>query len=49
MGGGRVQAIADIHCPDAGLAECLVEFMDEMDGKKAKLVVPILQNLKSKN
>ena len=44
--GGRVQAIADIHSADAGLAECLVEFMDEWT-VKAKLVVPILQNLKS--
>ena len=43
-GGGRVKAIADIHSPDAGLAECLVEFMDEWT-VKAKLVVPILQNL----
>jgi PAS domain S-box-containing protein len=43
---GRVQAIADVHCPDAGLAECLVEFMNEWM-VKAKLVVPILQNVKS--
>ena len=43
---GRVQAIADVHCADAGLAECLIEFMDEWM-VKAKLVVPILQNLKS--
>ncbi len=43
-GGGRVKAITDIHSPDAGLAECLVEFMDEWT-VKAKLVVPILQNL----
>ena len=44
---GRVQAIADVHSPEADLAECLVEFMDEWM-IKAKLVVPILQNLKSK-
>lgn len=43
---GRVQAIADVHAPEAGLAECLVEFMDEWS-VQAKLVVPILQNLKS--
>ncbi len=43
---GRVQAIADVHSEDAGLAECLIEFMDEWL-VKAKLVVPILQNLKS--
>ncbi len=43
---GRVIAITDIRSPDQGLAECLVEFMDEWM-VKAKLVVPILQNLKS--
>ena len=43
---GRVKAIADVHDLDAGLAECLIEFMDEWQ-IKAKLVVPILQNLKS--
>ena len=43
---GRVIAIADVHSTDAGLAECLIEFMDEWM-VKAKLVVPILQNLKS--
>ena len=43
---GRVQAIADVHDADTALAECLIEFMDEWR-VKAKLVVPILQNLKS--
>ena len=43
---GRIKAIADVHDPDAGLAECLIEFMDEWM-VKAKLVVPILQNLQS--
>ena len=43
---GRVKAIADVHSLDTGLAECLIEFMDEWM-VKAKLVVPILQNLKS--
>ena len=43
---GRVKAIADVHDRDAGLAECLIEFMDEWM-VKAKLVVPILQNFKS--
>ncbi len=46
-GQGRVQAISDVHSPEIGLAECLIEFMDEWM-VKAKLVVPILQNLKSK-
>jgi PAS domain S-box-containing protein len=45
---GRVQAIADIRSADAGLAECLIEFMDEWK-VKAKLVVPILQNFKSQS
>ncbi len=43
---GRVRAIADVHAADAGLAECLIEFMDEWM-VKAKLVAPILQNFKS--
>ncbi len=43
---GRVKAIADVHATDAGLAECLIEFMDEWM-VKAKLVVPILQNFQS--
>ena len=47
-GQGRVQAISDVHSSEMGLAECLIEFMDEWM-VKAKLVVPILQNLKSKN
>ncbi|NES69336.1 MAG: PAS domain S-box protein, partial [Okeania sp. SIO2D1] len=44
---GRIQAISDVHRSEACLAECLVEFMDEWM-VKAKLVVPIVQNLKSK-
>ncbi|MGK7871994.1 MAG: ATP-binding protein [Xenococcaceae cyanobacterium] len=45
---GRVQAIADVRSPEASLADCLVEFMGEWT-VQAKLVVPILQNLKSKS
>ncbi|MBD2464927.1 GAF domain-containing protein [Oscillatoria sp. FACHB-1407] len=41
---GRVQAIADVHHPASGLAECLVKFVDQF-GIKAKLVVPIVQTL----
>lgn len=41
---GRVQAIADVRDPKVGLAECLIDFMDEWT-VQAKLVVPILQNL----
>ncbi|MEM8827863.1 MAG: ATP-binding protein [Cyanobacteria bacterium P01_G01_bin.19] len=43
---GRVKAIADVRAPEAGVAECLVEFMDEWQ-VKAKLIVPILQNISS--
>ncbi|NJR75981.1 MAG: GAF domain-containing protein, partial [Scytonema sp. CRU_2_7] len=43
---GRVQAIADVHAPEAGLAPCLVEFIDQFD-IKAKLIVPIVLNLNS--
>ncbi|WP_036483762.1 ATP-binding protein [Myxosarcina sp. GI1] len=43
---GRVKAIADVRDPKVDLAECLIDFMDEWM-VKAKLVVPILQNLKS--
>ncbi|PSB12851.1 diguanylate cyclase [Pleurocapsa sp. CCALA 161] len=43
---GRIRAIANVHAPDAGLAECLIEFMKEWQ-IKSKLVVPILQNTKS--
>ncbi len=43
---GRVRAIANVHDQDAGFAECLIEFMKEWM-VKAKLVVPILQNIKS--
>lgn len=44
--GGRVRAIADVHSQDSGLSECLVEFINQFD-IKAKLIVPILQNLTS--
>jgi PAS domain S-box-containing protein len=43
---GRVRVIANVHATDAGLAECLIEFMDEWQ-IRSKLVVPILQNFKS--
>lgn len=43
---GRVRAIADVHDPDVGLADCLIEFIDQFD-IKAKLIVPIVQNLNS--
>jgi len=44
--GGRVRAIADVHATDAGLSDCLVEFINQFD-IKAKLIVPILQGLNS--
>lgn len=43
---GRVRAISDVHATNAGLAECLIEFMEKWT-VKAKLVVPILQSFKS--
>jgi two-component system, OmpR family, sensor histidine kinase VicK len=43
---GRVKAIANVRDPKTRLAECLIEFLDEWM-VQAKLVVPILQNLKS--
>ncbi len=42
---GRVQAIADVHAPDSGLAECLVKFINQW-GIQSKLIVPILHPLK---
>ncbi|OLP19423.1 diguanylate cyclase [Leptolyngbya sp. 'hensonii'] len=41
---GRVRAIVDVHDVTAGLAQCLVEFVDQFN-IKAKLIVPILQTL----
>lgn len=40
---GRVRAIANVHNPAEGLADCLIEFIDQFE-IKAKLIVPILQN-----
>ena len=39
---GRVQAIANVHAPDAGMSECLVEFVEAWK-VHAKLIVPIVQ------
>ncbi|MEM8604817.1 MAG: PAS domain S-box protein, partial [Cyanobacteria bacterium P01_H01_bin.121] len=36
---GRVQAIAHVQSPDSGVAECLVDFMNEWD-VQAKLIAP---------
>ena len=41
---GRVRAIFDVHDPAAGVADCLIEFVDQFD-IKAKLIVPIVHNL----
>jgi two-component system sensor histidine kinase VicK len=43
---GRVRAIADVHDPKSGLSKCLIEFINQFN-IKAKLIVPILQNLNS--
>ncbi|MEM9152928.1 MAG: histidine kinase dimerization/phospho-acceptor domain-containing protein, partial [Cyanobacteria bacterium P01_F01_bin.3] len=42
---GRVQAIADVHAPESGLADCLVEFIQQW-GIQSKLIVPIVHPLK---
>ncbi len=42
---GRVRAIADVHAPDSGLADCLVDFIEQW-GIRAKLIVPIVHPLK---
>lgn len=39
---GRVRAIANVHDPSEGLADCLIKFIDQFE-IKAKLIVPILQ------
>jgi two-component system, OmpR family, sensor histidine kinase VicK len=41
---GRVQAIADVHDPESGVAECLREFVAQF-AVQAKLIVPIVLNL----
>jgi two-component system, OmpR family, sensor histidine kinase VicK len=43
---GRVRAIPDIRDDTEDLAQCLIEFVEDWQ-VRAKLVVPILQNLKS--
>ncbi len=41
---GRVRAIADVRDKTAGIADCLVEFVEQF-AVKAKLIVPILHSL----
>ncbi|WP_082429632.1 ATP-binding protein [Pseudanabaena sp. 'Roaring Creek'] len=43
---GRVRAIADVSDHQEGLSECLIEFVHQFN-IKAKMIVPILQNLNS--
>jgi two-component system, OmpR family, sensor histidine kinase VicK len=45
---GRVRAVADVRDPQAEVAECLVEFVEQF-GVKAKLIVPILHCLSVQN
>jgi two-component system, OmpR family, sensor histidine kinase VicK len=40
---GRVRAVSNAVAPDAGLADCLVDFIKQFD-IQAKLIVPIVQN-----
>jgi two-component system, OmpR family, sensor histidine kinase VicK len=41
---GRVRAVADVRDPQAEVADCLLEFVEQFD-VKAKLIVPILHSL----
>jgi two-component system, OmpR family, sensor histidine kinase VicK len=41
---GRVRAVADVRDPNAEVADCLLEFVEQF-GVKAKLIVPILHSL----
>ena len=41
---GRVHAITDVHAPDSGMADCLVEFINQWE-IKSKLIVPIVYPL----
>jgi two-component system, OmpR family, sensor histidine kinase VicK len=41
---GRVRAVADVRDPNAEVADCLVEFVEQFE-VKAKLIVPILHSL----
>jgi PAS domain S-box-containing protein len=40
---GRVRAVANVHDPAEGVADCLIEFTNQFE-VKSKLIVPILQN-----
>lgn len=42
---GRVQAITDVKAPNAGITDCLVEFVQQWD-IQSKLIVPIVHPLK---
>ncbi|MBT9313588.1 ATP-binding protein [Leptothoe kymatousa] len=41
---GRILEIKDVHAPDAGIAECLLEFIEQWD-IQSKLIVPIVYPL----
>jgi two-component system, OmpR family, sensor histidine kinase VicK len=41
---GRVRAVADVRDPQAAVADCLVEFVEQF-GVRAKLIVPILHSV----
>jgi two-component system, OmpR family, sensor histidine kinase VicK len=45
---GRVRAVADVRDPTAGVADCLMEFVEQF-GVKAKLIVPILHSVNVRN
>jgi two-component system, OmpR family, sensor histidine kinase VicK len=41
---GRVRAVADVREPQAAVADCLIEFVEQF-GVRAKLIVPILPSV----
>ncbi|MEA5463842.1 ATP-binding protein [Leptothoe sp. PORK10 BA2] len=41
---GRILSIKDVHAPDAGIAECLLEFIEQWN-IQSKLIVPIVYPL----
>ena len=41
---GRVHSVADVHAPNSGLSECLVEFIEQLH-IRSKLIVPIVNTM----
>ena len=45
---GALEPLADVRDPQADVADCLVEFVEQF-GVKAKLIVPILHSVNVQN